>query len=73
MQCGNEIAIKFFFTNTVKLLQVKSVDRERVGNEVPRVRVFVHGNVNKMIDIFAKMLEHFQNVAEEVAGDFDLK
>lgn len=52
---------------------MKSVDREWIGDEVPRVSVLVHWCINKVINIFAKMLEHLQDVAEKVPSDFDLK
>ncbi len=38
-----------FLTNTVKLLQMKCVNGEGEGDEIPRVRLLVHGLKSEQI------------------------
>ena len=64
---------KDWITNTIELLEVKSVDRKWVGDKVPRIGLPFHWSVDKMINVLAEMFEHFQDVTEKVVRDLNLK
>ena len=67
---GNPInSDPYKLTNTVKLLQMKRVDCEGEGDEVPGVGLSVHRLVDEVVDASPEVTEHGHHVAEEVVAD----
>ena len=55
-----------WLTNTVELLQVKSIHGERKSYQVPCVNVFVDRNLDEMVNVISEMPEHGYHIVEEV-------